>query len=347
MIDLTDYGYAEAGSALEEAGLPARVTAVHKERYALVCKHGPAYGRLKAGVYYNGGAETFPTAGDFVCIIYNDCGDSRIIKTLERKSFFSRQDPTPGRGEQAVAANFDTVFIMASLNQDFNARRLERYLALSWQSGAVPVVVLTKSDLVVDYWGQMRAVEEIAPGVAAYAVSARTGAGLGELSAYLKPRRTVVFLGSSGVGKSSLLNALAGEEIMAAKEIREDDAKGRHTTTHRQLIMLPGGAMIIDTPGMRELGLWDASAGLGEAFADIEALTDRCRFGNCGHGSEPGCAVHDALLNGLLSEERWNSYLKLKKEVRFAEDKAAAMRERREWGKSIAKINRQNKKWRD
>jgi ribosome biogenesis GTPase len=337
MIDLIDYGFDASMARPGDMGLPARVTAVQKERYELVCPEGETYGRLKAGVYYGAGSESFPTTGDFVLIDYNDSGDSMITKTLDRRSYFSRRDPTPGRGEQAVAANFDTVFVMASLNQNFNLRRLERYLTLAWQSGAVPAVVLTKADLADGSEAMLVEAERIAPGVAVHIVSARTGTGLDTLSPYLLPRKTLVFLGSSGIGKSSLLNALAGEELMDVAEIREQDGRGRHTTTCRQLVMLKSGAMIIDTPGMRELGLWDVRDGLGGAFQDVEACLGRCRFSDCRHETEPGCAVLQAIEDGTLSQERWDSYQKLKKEARFAEDKAAAMREREAWGKDISK----------
>lgn len=200
-----------------------------------------------------------------------------------------------------MAANFDTVFILQSLNHDFNERRLERYVTLAWQSGAVPAVVLTKADLTQDSAEARRRAERLAAGVGVFAVSAKTGEGLAALDGYLRPGKTVVFLGSSGVGKSSLLNALAGEELMETGGIREDDSRGRHTTTHRQLFRLDSGAMVIDTPGMRELGMWDVSEGLSEAFTDVQALLGRCRFSDCRHQQEPGCAVREALETGVLS----------------------------------------------
>ena len=202
------------------------------------------------------------------------------------------------------------------------------------------MVILNKADLLDDCSKQIRAIENIAPGVGIYAVSAKTGYGLTELSEFLKPRKTIVFLGSSGVGKSSLVNALAGEEIMPVKEIREDDSRGRHTTTHRQLIMLPSGAMVIDTPGMRELGMWDVSSGLGEAFADVEEFLGKCRFPDCRHETEQGCAVKEAIQNGELMQQRWNSYLKLKREAKFTDDWTGAIREKNERNKIIAKRRR-------
>lgn len=326
----------------ETSGVPARVTAVHKERYELVCEHGEIYGRLKTKEYFVG-YEEFPTTGDFVLINYNPTGDSLIIHTLPRKTFFSRRDPTPGRGEQVVASNFDYVFIMQSLNQDFNIKRLERYLTLGWQSGATPIVVLTKADLLNDNNGYIQAVKKIATGVPVYAVSSKTGIGLETLSAYMEPGKTIVFLGSSGVGKSSLVNALAGEEIMTVNGIREDDSKGRHTTTHRQLVMLKNGSMVIDTPGMRELGMWDVSVGIGEAFDDVEEFLGKCKFSDCMHQTEPGCAIKDAISNGILSRERWESYIKLKSEAKYSDDKVDFLRQKQQRNKNIAKFNRQKK----
>ncbi len=351
MIDLYIYGFEETMRQGSNEGLPARVTAVHKERYELICEHGTVYGRLKTGVYYDKKTEDFPTTGDFVIIDYNPDGDSRIIKTLPRKSKFARNDFSGHAApyvktvvEQVVAANFDYVFILMSLNYNFNIRRIERYLTLAWQSGATPVIILTKADLLEDYNDKLNQVEACAPGVPVFTVSSKTGYGLERLKSFLQPKKTIVFLGSSGVGKSSLVNSLEGREVMAVGEIREEDSRGKHTTTHRQLIMLSSGVMIIDTPGMRELGMWDVSTGLGETFSDVESYLGRCRFSDCRHETEPGCAIKQAIENGDLSFERWESYLSLKKEARFSEDKAAALRDKQEWMKSIARINKQNKK---
>ena len=346
MLSLNEYGFNSFFSeqVTENRYRPARVTAVHKERYEIICEHGNTYARLKSAVYFLGGIELFPTVGDFVLIQYNESGDSIIAKTLRRKTYFSRCDPTPGRDEQAVAANFDTVFIMQSLNFDFNAKRLERYATLAWQSGAQPVIILTKADLMESFDKQLMEAETAAPGVTVAAVSAKTGYGLALLSDYLKPGRTIVFLGSSGVGKSSLLNALYGEEAMEVSDIREDDSRGRHTTTRRQMVMLPCGAMIIDTPGMRELGMWDVSSGLGETFTDVEAYASRCRFSDCRHEFEPGCAVKAAIENGELPAARFKSYVKLKKEAKYSDNKSAALRERQHVHKAIARQNRQHKR---
>ena len=337
-MNINDYGTVPNTENLP--GIPARVTSVHKERYEIVCQHGLTYARLKTKEYFLE-EESFPTAGDYVMIDYIDNGDSRIIATLPRRTLFSRREPGPIPRDQAVAANFDYVFIMQSLNLDFNPKRLERYLTLSWQSGATPVILLTKADLVEDYWDYLTQVERVAAGVNVHVVSAHTGQGLARLNAYLQPGKTVVFLGSSGVGKSSLVNALAGEEIMAVSAIREDDSKGRHTTTHRQLIRLKSGVMVIDTPGMRELGMWDVSEGLADAFADVEQLLGKCRFSDCEHNTEPGCAIKAAIAAGELDIQRWESYQKLKEE---SVDRDEMLRRKREWSKGVAKFTKQRKK---
>ena len=203
------------------------------------------------------------------------------------------------------------------------------------------MVLLTKADLQEDYWDYLTRAERVAMGVNVQVVSAHSGQGLARLNAYLQPGKTVVFLGSSGVGKSSLVNALAGEAVMAVSGIREDDAKGRHTTTHRQLITLKSGVMIIDTPGMRELGMWEVSEGLGDAFSDVEVFVGKCRFSDCSHTSEPGCAVRAAIEAGELDPGRWERYRKLKEE---SVDQDELLRRKREWSKGVAKFSRNRNK---
>lgn len=351
MINLSDYGFKSIYETQNNNLIPARITEVHRGLYKIICMHGEITATLK-GSLLSGTSQSqdFPAVGDFVLINYNS-GSSVIHEIMPRKSKFSRPDYS-GHAvgyvktilEQVVAANFDTVFIMCSLNNDFNVSRIQRYLATAWQSGGIPVIVLTKTDLCEDYSEQLRQVQKASTAVDVVAVSAKTGYGLDNLSPYLGKGKTIVFLGSSGVGKSSLVNALACNDVMKVNEIREDDSKGRHTTTHRQLIKLPDGTLIIDTPGMRELSLWDADEGLGELFSDVEDLFASCKFANCRHETEPGCAVKMAIETGILSIERWQEYLKLKGEAKFTDDKAAYLKSKRAWQKSIAEHNRHFKK---
>ena len=341
-MNIKDYGF-DFNTNFDNIGTPARIASVHKGRFGIVSDFGEGFAQLKGKEYYYAN-EMFPTVGDFVLIDHNRDGDSRIIKTLPRKTYFSRRDPDKGRGEQAVAANFDTVFIMQSLNHDFNPKRLERYLTAAAQSKAEPVIVLTKADLTDDYLPYIIETSNAAPGVKTCIVSAKTGYGMDELSPYIQKGKTLVFLGSSGVGKSSLVNALAGENIMDTSGIREDDSKGRHTTTHRELIMLQNGAMIIDTPGMRELGMWDVTEGLGNAFSDIEELAQHCRFRDCRHENEPGCAVREAIENGTLDESRFESYKKIKTEAKYSGNAADYRRQKEQFFKNIAIGERKKRK---
>lgn len=325
------YGYTEFYEEqieklnIAEADLiPARVIEVHKEQYKIVTEFGEKSAKLKSSIFYNGDTNNiYPAVGDFVLVKNNPYGEDIIYVVLERKSKFSRMDSFNGT-EQVIATNFDYVFIMSSLNHDFNIRRMERYITAAWQSGAMPVIILTKADLCSDYSEYVESIEEIALGIKIVVVSSLTREGIEDLNEYIKPSKTIVFLGSSGVGKSSLVNAIAEEEIMKVNNIRENDSKGRHTTTHRQLVILKAGAMIIDTPGMRELGMWNVMEGLDVTFSDIEEFENRCKFRDCNHKSEPGCAVRKAIESGEISEERWENYVKLKKEAEFAKRKESA-----------------------
>ena len=342
-LQLYDFGFTDNMMPEGRTGTPARVISVHKGRYGIVWDGGEGYAQLKSKEYYYEG-ETFPTVGDFVLIDPVENGDSRITATLPRRTFFSRRDPDVGRGEQLIAANFDYVFLMQSLNDNFNPKRMERYLTAVRQSGAQPVVILTKADLTDDYLPYILETSRVAEGVETHIVSSQTGYGMEYLNKYLQKGRTLVFLGSSGVGKSSLVNALAGEEIMDTSGIRESDSRGRHTTTHRQLVMLPCGAMVIDTPGMRELGMWDVTEGLGQAFTDIETLAQQCRFRDCRHENEPGCAVREAIEKGELDERRLESYRKLRTEAKYSDDKVSYRRQKEQWAKSVSVYSRKMKK---
>ena len=316
---ITVYGWSDAlqqqFQTYAARGLvPARVIVQQRGLYVLAAPTGEVNALLSGRFAHAAEAGAYPVAGDWVAAAVRTAEASATIHhLLPRRSAFVRK--AIGGGAQVVAANVDVAFLVASLNADLNPRRIERYLATAWESGASPVVVLTKADLCDDPEAHKASVEAVALGVPVHVVSAVTGQGLADLSASFAPGQTAALLGSSGVGKSSLVNALAGATLMATQAIREQDARGRHTTTHRELVLLPGGRLLLDTPGMRELGLWDAQAGVATTFADIEALFMECRFRDCAHGAEPGCAVRAALMDGALDAGRWRSYAKLQREA--------------------------------
>lgn len=351
MMDLKTYGYTDI-EAIPHGLLPGRVTELRRERFTVMTGRGEVTAVLK-GTFYHG-ADTradFPCVGDFVLLHCNECGNSLIVAVLPRHSKFSRADYSGHAAgyaktiqEQVVATNFDYVFILTSLNWDFNVTRIMRYLTQARLSGGQPVVILTKADLVEDYNPLLAEVTRNIPDVPVHAVCSHTGAGLNELAPYLMPGKTVVFLGMSGVGKSSLVNALLEQDVMKVNAVREDDSRGRHTTTHRQLFMLPSGAMVIDTPGMRELGLFDASKGISASFSDVEEWFGKCRFTDCRHQSEPGCAVLAALKDGSLPRERWEHYVGQQQEHKFVQDKTGYLIDKRARSKTAAMQNKQTKK---
>ena len=351
MIDLKLYGFSET-EAIADGLLPGRVTEQRREQYTVITERGEVSALLKGTFLHEAVVRAdLPCVGDFVMVHYNESGISLISALLPRRSKFSRADFS-GHGyahikanrEQVVAVNFDFVFILSSLNRDFSVSRIIRYLAQARQSGGQPVVILTKADLVEDAGIPEDEVRRSAPDVPVISVSSYTGEGLDALDVYLQPGKTVVFLGMSGVGKSSLLNILMQRDVMVVKAIREDDGRGRHTTTHRQLFMLPSGAMVIDTPGMRELGMLCSDEGLSESFTDIEELFSQCRFSDCKHASEPGCAVRAAIESGDITQTRLDNYQKLKREALYSEDKAAAMREKFARNKEISVWSKKRRK---
>lgn len=260
-----------------------------------------------------------PAVGDWVAVRLpgEEGGQGVIQAVLPRKSKFSRKAAGHRVAEQVVAANVDTVLLVTGLDGDFNPRRIERYLIAAWDSGARPVLVLNKADRAEDAEALRREVEAIALGVPVHLVSAKTGEGCDALAGYVAPGQTLGLLGSSGVGKSTLINRLLGREAQRTREVRESDDRGKHTTTHRELFFAPGGGLVLDTPGMREIQLWEGDGeGLAAAFADVEELAAACRFRDCQHAGEPGCAVEAALASGELAPERLESYRKLQAELR-------------------------------
>ncbi|MFJ7649465.1 ribosome small subunit-dependent GTPase A [Lysinibacillus sp. NPDC097279] len=328
--------------------VPARVTLEHKHSYRVLAEEGEWLATVAGHFAYTSQArEDYPAVGDWV-LVEKMAGEEKAIihKLFNRKSVFSRKVAGQGIKEQIVASNVDIVLLVMSLNADFNIRRLERYLVAAWDSGAKPVIVLTKADLCEDITSMVREVELVAFGVDIFVTSARSGEGIEAIQTLFTEGVTGALLGSSGAGKSTLMNALSGEELMKVSGIREDDAKGRHTTTHRELIVLPSGGCLIDTPGMRELQLWDQSESLSSSFRDIEEFAAACRYRDCTHHMEPHCAVQQAISDGALEQSRLQSYFKLQKELAFIERKTniqAKLNEQRKW-KQIAKGMKKGKK---
>ena len=322
-----------------------RVSLEHRSHYVVITDQGEMPAIPIGRMYYDPGPDGMPVVGDMVeiRILDEDPPHAIITSILPRKSLFARKEAGKRTGMQPIAANIDTVFIVCGLDSNFRVRRIERYLTLALESGAEPVVVLTKADICDDVEEKVEAARASAARWPVCAISTYTGAGLDELAEHLRAGSTVALLGSSGVGKSTLANRLLGNEIQRVQEVRDIDGRGRHTTTSRQLFVLGSGCCVIDTPGMRELGLADAEGGLAGAFADIEEIAKDCRFVDCGHENEPGCAVTRALEEGTLDRDRFANYLKMKRELLYIErkqDAGAAVAERTKW-KKIHKMARE------
>jgi ribosome biogenesis GTPase len=324
--------------------IPGRVSLEHQHIYRVLTERGEHLARVAGRLRHEAAtAVEYPAVGDWVALRSRP-GELRstILAILPRRSRFSRKVAGDVTREQIVAANIDTVFLTTGLDADFNLRRIERYLVTAWESGAQPVVLLTKADLSDDPDARVREVEAVASGAPVHATSARRNHGLDILGQYLGPGRTVALLGSSGVGKSTLINRLLGREQQRTAEVSAYKARGRHTTTNRELILLPGGGLVIDTPGLREIQLWEVGGSIGATFADIEALAAGCHFGDCRHDTEPRCAVRRAVVEGALPAERLESYLKLRREadhVAEKHDKLAQLQSKRKW-KTIHKAVR-------
>lgn len=332
-----------AAGEITEDLIPARVAEEQRGAYLLFAERGPLEATVSGRMMHEAAArEDYPAVGDWVLARKLPREERAVIhRMLPRRTRLSRKVAGTKVDEQIIAANVDTVFLVSSLNAELNLRRIERYLSVIWESGAMPVIVLNKADLAEDASILLALVEGVAPGVDLHTTSAATGEGVDALRRYLAVGRTAAFIGSSGVGKSSLVNRLLSGEVMEVSHISNYD-KGRHTTTSRQMLAVPDGGLIIDTPGLRELGLWDADAGLGMAFSDVEQLARACSFSDCQHRSEPGCAIQAALDSGDLDYDRLESYRKLQREQLFIEGKKnPRLREEqhRKW-KQIAKANR-------
>ena len=342
LINIKKYGFSKSFSngILQDNQLtPARILSQEKGFYRIISDKGKKLAEVSGKFQFQTTVSSdYPAVGDFVLVNWNESGNSAIIESLlPQKSAFIRKAAGGSQQEQVVAANIDIVFLCMALNNDFNLRRMERYISIAWDSGAMPVVVLTKSDLCDDLEQKLAEVSTIAFGVDVLVTTSTEENGYEELLPYISEGKTIAFIGSSGVGKSTLINRLLGKELLKTNGLRNDD-KGRHTTTHRELFLLPSGGMVIDTPGMREFGMWDNDTGIERTFMDIEELAAQCKFRNCTHTNEPGCAIQKALTTGKLEINRWQSYQKLKAENDYMEDKESYMLAKGMREKQISKL---------
>lgn len=325
--------------------VPARIAAEHRGGYEVWTTEGKGLARISGRLRHDLASRELPGVGDWIALDAEPGRDRTAViqRVLERRTLFLRGAAGREARAQVVAANVDVVFVVCGLDEDFNVRRIERYVARVWASKALPVVVLSKADLADDPAARVAEVEANAPGLQILAISAPRDEGLAALRAHLAPGVTIALVGSSGAGKSTLVNALLGEERMATGAVRQSDGRGRHVTTHRQLVRLPSGGLLLDTPGMRELQLLD-EAGLATAFDDVTAIAQGCRFTDCTHGAEPGCAVQAAIQAGELEPDRLAHFRKLGEEARASarrHDARLSRADERAWGKLMVEAQRQ------
>ncbi|WP_201714376.1 ribosome small subunit-dependent GTPase A [Rossellomorea arthrocnemi] len=353
-MELSQLGWnlslAEKFSEYKEYGYEVgRIVLEHKNSYRVMTEAGEMFAEV-SGKFRHIAEERseFPAVGDWVAIsILREEGKATIHGILPRFSKFSRRASGESTEEQIVATNINTVFLVMSLNNDFNIRRIERYLITAWESGANPVIVLSKTDLCDDIESRVKDIEDVAPGVPIHAISATEGVGLEPLKGYCLEGKTVALLGSSGVGKSTICNYLFGADKQQVKEVRDRDDRGKHTTTHRELIILPDGGILIDTPGMRELQLWNVDNSMMKSFSDIEVLAKDCKFNDCQHEYEPSCRVKRAIEEGLLDQKRYDNYKKFQKELAFLDrqtNKRSQLLEKEKWKKVSGDRTRSNRR---
>jgi len=336
---------------LSDGETPARIAAEHRDGYVVWSTAGESVAKLSGRLNRESTDQARPGVGDWVTLrTLPQAGEIAIIeRLLDRRTVFTRGAAGQQTRGQVIAANVDIVFVVSGLDDDFNIRRIERYLARVWASGAHPMIILNKADVCDDVDARVAEVEGISPGLDVILTSAKRSEGLERITQHLGPGITGAFVGSSGAGKSTLINALLGEERFATSDVREDDSRGRHTTTHRQLVLLPSGGLLVDTPGMRELALYD-DEGLDMVFSDIESLAPQCRFRDCTHQGEPGCAVQDAVDRGELPVERLEHYLKLHAEARSYEirqDEHIRRKGERAFSKRIGSDMKLIRKWKE
>ena len=354
VTDLTTFGWHEFFAANFEtyarSGYTSgRVALEHKNLFRVYTQYGEVLAEISGKLRHEArNRRDLPAVGDWVVIRSRPEGGRVMIHAvLPRRTSFVRKAAGSRSEEQIVGANIDTVFLVTSLNQDFSLRRIERYLIIAWESGASPIIILSKSDLCDRLTERINEVQAVACGVPIHAISVVTGHGLDDVAQYLKRGQTFALVGSSGVGKSTLINHLRGDDHLKVQTVREHDDCGRHTTTHRELIVLPGGGLVLDTPGMRELQLWDGEQSLQFVFEDIEALAGQCFFNDCRHQDEPRCAVREALGEGTIDTGRYESYGRLQKELKYVarrRDKLSEIFEKKKW-KKLSRLATERARW--